>query len=159
MKQSSAIGSYVGMSALVLLAALWMSHTVHANMAMQAAQRNGDRKVRTALTQDLPRLDGGRLKAFVVEVTYAPGASSPAHSHPCPVIGYVASGELRTQVKGTAEVTYKAGNAFYEPPNGVHLISANASQTEPAKLLAIMLCDHDTELSMPVRDDSGKGDQ
>lgn len=136
-----------------------MSHTVFANIAMQAAQGTGDRKVRTALTQDLPRLDGGRLKAFVVEVTYAPGASSPVHSHPCPVIGYVASGELHTQVKGTREVRHRAGDAFYAPPNGMHLISANASQTEPAKLLAIILCDHDAKLSMPVRDDSGRGDQ
>src|SRR5215472_4582105 len=106
MKQSS-------VSALLLAAALWMSHTVFANIAMQAAQGTGDRKVRTALTQDLPRLDGGRLKAFAV--TYAPGASSPVHSHPCPVIGYVASGELRTQVKGTREVRHGAGDAFYEP--------------------------------------------
>jgi quercetin dioxygenase-like cupin family protein len=157
MKQSSAIDSYLGINALVLLAALWMSHTVLANMTMQSAQGGGERKVRTALTQDLPRLDGGHLKATVVEVTYAPGASSPPHSHPCPVIGYVASGGLHTQVKGTAEVTYKAGDAFYEPPRGVHLISANASQTEPAKLVAIFLCDHDAELSMPVKDD--KGDQ
>jgi quercetin dioxygenase-like cupin family protein len=156
MKQFSTIRSCFGMSALLLCAALWMGHKVFANIA---AQGSGERKVHTTLTQDLPRLDGGRLKATVVEVTYAPGASSPAHSHPCPVIGYVASGELRTQVKGTTEVTYKAGEGFYEPPNGIHLISANASQTEPAKLVAIFLCDHDAELSVPVRDDSGKGDQ
>jgi quercetin dioxygenase-like cupin family protein len=159
MKQSSTIRNCLGMSVLLLSAALWMGHKVFANIAAQAAEGSGERKVRTTLTQDLPRLDGGRLKATVVEVTYAPGAYSPAHSHPCPVIGYVASGELRTQVKGSTEVTYKAGEGFYEPPNGMHLISANASQTEPAKLVAIFLCDHDAELSMPVRDDSGKGEQ
>src|ERR1700751_4846282 len=143
MKQFSTIRSCLGMSPLLVSAALWMGHKVFANIAPQGS---GERKVHTTLTQDLPRLDGGRLKATVVEVTYAPGASSPAHSHPCPVIGYVASGELRTQVKGTTEVTYKAGEGFYEPPNGIHLISANASQTEPAKLVAIFLCDHDAEL-------------
>lgn len=147
------------MGSLVLVATLWMSHTVVLNSATHAAQSGEERKVRTALTKELPRLNGDRLKAFVVEVTYAPGAASPEHSHPCPVIGYVASGELRTQVKGTAEITYKAGDAFYEPPNGVHLVSANPSQTESAKLLAVFVCDHDAELSMPVGNDSSRGDQ
>jgi quercetin dioxygenase-like cupin family protein len=142
--------TYLALGALAIAGVFWAGHDGFANLAMQAGQGSGDRKVRTELTQDLPRLDGNRLKASVVEITYAPGASSPAHSHSCPVIGYVVSGELRTQVKGSAEVTYKAGAAFYEPPNGVHLISANASRTDPAKLLAVFICDHQTELSTPA---------
>ena len=108
-------------------------------------------EVRIAKEQLLPQLDGGKLKTILVEVTYAPGAASASHRHPCPVIGYVVSGELRTQVKGSAEESYKAGESFYEPPDGVHLVSANASKSEPAKLLAIFVCDHQAELSTPVR--------
>lgn len=114
------------------------------------AQGTGDRKVRVAAEQVLPQFDGTHLKATLVEVTYGPGAESVPHSHPCPVIGYVVSGELRTQVKGAAEAMYKAGETFYEPANGVHLVSANASKTEPTKLLAIFVCDHEAELSTPV---------
>ena len=54
-------------------------------------------------------LDGGHLKATLVEVTYGPGASSAPHSHPCPVIVYVVAGALRAKVKGEPEATYHAG--------------------------------------------------
>lgn len=131
--------------------AIWTPKSSH------AAQGNQERKVRVAAEQVLPKMDGGKLKATIVEVTYGPGAGSAPHSHPCPVIGYVVSGELRTQVKGGAEAVYKAGEAFYEPPNGVHLVSGSASKTEPAKLLAIFLCDHEAELSTPVPSESDKG--
>ncbi len=85
----------------------------------------------------------------MVEVTYAPGESSPPHSHPCPVIAYVLEGAVRSKVKGGNEAVYKAGESFYEAPNGIHQISANASSSQPAKFLAYFLCDRDTPLSVP----------
>lgn len=104
-------------------------------------------RARVALSQALPKLDGTHLKATVVEVHYGPGESSPQHSHPCVVIGYVIEGALRTQVKGEPEAIYKSGETFYEAPNGVHIVSANASQTEPATFIAYFVCDHDEPLS------------
>jgi quercetin dioxygenase-like cupin family protein len=105
-------------------------------------------RARVLLTEALPKLDGEHLKATVVEVNYGPGESSAPHSHPCPVIAYVAAGALRTQVRGEQEAVYEAGESFYEPANGVHAVSANASQTEPAKLIAYFVCDHDAALSV-----------
>lgn len=116
------------------------------------AQNRGQRSARTALTQQLPALDGNRLSVNLVEVAYGPGAASPAHSHPCPVIGYVIEGAIRSQVKGQPAVTYHAGESFYESPNGEHLVSANTSSTKPAKLLAIFVCDHTAPLSTPVKE-------
>ena len=107
-------------------------------------------RARLVLSQQFPKLDGDHLKAALVEVRYGPGEASPPHSHPCAVIGYVVEGTLRTQVQGQPEMIYKAGESFYEPPNGVHLISANASSTEPAKLVAYLLCDHDAPLSVDL---------
>lgn len=107
-------------------------------------------RARVALSHALPRLNGDHLKATVVEVHYGPGESSPLHSHPCAVIGYVIEGALRTQVKGEPEAIYKAGESFYEAPNGVHVVSANASQTEAATFIAYFVCDHDTPLSSAV---------
>ncbi len=107
-------------------------------------------RARIVLTEAFPKMDGERLKATLVEVNYGPGESSEPHSHPCPVIGYVVAGELRTQVRGEKEAVYRAGESFYEPANGVHAVSANASQTEPAKLLAYFVCDHDAALSVAV---------
>jgi quercetin dioxygenase-like cupin family protein len=101
----------------------------------------------------LPQLDGGHLKAIVVQVDYAPGESDKPHSHPCTVIGYVAQGAIRFQVKGGPESVYKAGESFYEAPNGVHQVSANASDKEPARLIAFFICDHETKLTVPPLDD------
>jgi len=105
---------------------------------------------RAPFSHALPHLDGDHLKATVVEVTYAPGESDPPHSHPCPVMVYVIEGSYRSQVKGQPEAIYDPGESFYEPPNGVHQISANASDKLPAKFLAYFVCDRDTELTVPV---------
>ncbi len=107
-------------------------------------------RARVALSHALPKLNGDHLNATVVEVHYGPGESSPPPSHPCAVIGYVVEGVLRTQVKGEPEAMYKAGESFYEAPNGVHVVSANASQTEPATFIAYFVCDHNTPLSSDV---------
>lgn len=118
----------------------------------RTAPAQGDADVRIALTQALPPLDGARVEVTVVEVTYGPGEFSAPHRHPCAVIGYVLEGALRTQVKGEPLATYKTGESFYEAPNGVHQISANASDTEPAKFLAYFVCDQKTPLSVAVPD-------
>jgi quercetin dioxygenase-like cupin family protein len=116
-------------------------------------------RARIVLSQALPKLDGDHLKAVLLEVRYGPGEASSPHSHPCAVIGYVAEGALRTQVKGEPERIYRAGESFYEAPNGVHLVSANASATEPAKLAAYLICDRDTPLSVDVSESAQeKGD-
>lgn len=114
-------------------------------------------RARIAFSHALPQMNGGHLNASIVEVTYGPGESSPPHSHPCAVIGYVVEGALRTQVKGEAEAIYKTGESFYEAPNGVHLISANASEKTPMKFLAYFVCDHDTPLSVAVPETKGRG--
>jgi quercetin dioxygenase-like cupin family protein len=107
-------------------------------------------EVRPVFTHALPPLDGGKLQAKIVEVTYGPGESSAQHSHPCAVIVYVIEGAVRMQVKGEPETTYQAGQSFYEAPNGVHAVSANASKTQRALFLAYFICDHDTPLTVPA---------
>jgi quercetin dioxygenase-like cupin family protein len=104
-----------------------------------------------------PHMNGDHLKTVGVEVSYAPGASSVPHSHPCAVTGYVLQGAIRTQVRGEPEAVYQAGQSFYEPPNGVHQVSANASGTEPARLLAVFTCDSDAPLTVPVADSGQTG--
>ncbi|SRR6266567_1027177 len=115
-----------------------------------AAQSEARERARVVLSRALPRLNGDRLQVHVVEVRYGPGESSPQHSHPCPVIGYVVEGAYRTQVDGETEKIYKAGETFYEAPNGIHLVSANASSTQPVRFIAYFICDHDTPLSVPA---------
>lgn len=108
--------------------------------------------IRTALSHALPSMNGSQLGVTVLEVSYGPGGSSPPHSHPCPVIGYVVEGILRMQVHGQPEATYRTGESFYEEPDAVHLVSANGSDIEPVRFLAYFTCDHDTPLSVAVQE-------
>jgi len=119
--------------------------------AAAASQQQPHSGARPVFSHDLPQLDGKHLSAKLVEVSYAPGDSSPPHSHPCPVIGHVVEGAIRSQVRGQRDSVYTAGQSFYEAPNGVHQISANASRTQPAKLLAYFVCDRDVPLTTPAR--------
>jgi quercetin dioxygenase-like cupin family protein len=114
-------------------------------------------RARVVFSQRLPEMNSKQLKASLVEVSYGPGESSTPHSHPCPVLVYVLEGAVRTQVKGGMETVYHVGESFYEAPNGVHLVSANASATSPAKMLAYFLCDHDAPLSSSVPASNHKG--
>jgi quercetin dioxygenase-like cupin family protein len=106
-----------------------------------------------AYSHELPALDGNHLRVFVSDIEVAPGESSPPHSHPCVVIGHVAAGAFRHKVKGEPEAIYGAGEDFYEAPNGVHEVFANVSAKDPARLIAIFVCDHETKLTVsPVEE-------
>jgi quercetin dioxygenase-like cupin family protein len=109
---------------------------------------------RVALDQPLPLLDGAALSMTLVEVRYGPGGGSAPHRHTCPVVGYVIEGALRTQVRGGPLEVYRAGESFYERPNGVHQVSANASDREPVRFLASFICDHAEPRTVPMPADS-----
>jgi quercetin dioxygenase-like cupin family protein len=141
---------WVGVAVAVFWLASAGSRDISTGASANPSQDKANEQARLAFSHALPALEGGHVKVSVVEVTYGPGGSSPAHVHPCPVVGYVVSGAIRTQVKGEPEAVYNAGESFYEAPDGVHLISANASAKEPAKLIAFFICDHDAPLSVPV---------
>jgi quercetin dioxygenase-like cupin family protein len=139
----------IGRVAILCVAAA-LSDIAFAQAKSGTVPSGAKERARIAFSHSLPKLDGGRLKATVVEVHYGPGESSTPHSHPCAVIGYVVEGSIRTQVQGQLEAIVKTGESFYEAPNGVHLVSANASQTEPASFIAFFVCDHDAPLSSDV---------
>lgn len=134
------------MAATLLLCVLITTQTL--------AQAKGQRSSRTVFSHALPALNGSSLAIHIVEVSYRPDAASPVHTHPCPVIGYILSGAVRSQVKGQAPAVYTAGESFYEDPNGVHLVAANSSAARPAKFIAFFVCDHDAPLSTAVPGES-----
>jgi quercetin dioxygenase-like cupin family protein len=154
----NAIQKWSSLALMISCAAVAGSHLVSAGGAARTAQTKNERS-RVSFSHDLPRLNGDKLSVTVVAVNYGPGESSTPHSHPCPVIGYVVEGTLRTQVKGEPEAIYKTGESFYEPPNGVHLVSANASDKERAKLLAYFVCDNHTPLSVDVPESKPAGEK
>jgi len=89
---------------------------------------------------------------IAVEVNYAPGGASAAHTHAKSafIYAYVVSGAIESQVDDGPARIYTAGQAFYEEPGAHHRISRNASKTAPAKLLAVFIVDTgDTPLTTP----------
>jgi quercetin dioxygenase-like cupin family protein len=88
-----------------------------------------------------------------VLVEYGPGASSPAHTHAKSAFIYatVLEGAIRSQVNDGPETTYRAGESFSENPGDRHSVSANASTTEPARLLAVFVVDtNEKQLTYPM---------
>ncbi|HEY4368832.1 MAG TPA: cupin domain-containing protein [Steroidobacteraceae bacterium] len=51
------------------------------------------------------------------QIDFSPGQKTGVHLHPCPVVGYIASGSVVFQVEGESARTLKAGEAFFEPAN------------------------------------------
>ena len=77
----------------------------------------------------------------MITVKYLAGAASLPHRHDAQVFVYVLEGEVTMQLQGQAPVTLRPGQTFYEGPNDIHAVSANASQTAAAKILVFMLKD------------------
>jgi quercetin dioxygenase-like cupin family protein len=114
-----------------------------------AAQDAPAAKVSQLMAQALANAPGQTLTAVVVN--YPPGGKSPAHRHPGSVFAYVVSGRIRSQNSVTGPVkVYNAGEAFFEPQGSTHLVSENASATEPASLLAVFVAPDGATLSMPA---------
>jgi len=97
--------------------------------------------VTVAADQPIPNLPGKRLVSLIVD--YAPGGSTAAHRHPGSafIYAYVLSGEIRSQVDDEPARVYRAGEAWFENPGAHHRVSANASKTKPARLLAVFIVD------------------
>src|SRR5215813_14672388 len=139
----------IPLSKMLMVAVLLAVSLVPVQAQTPAPSFRKDR-ARILLATPIPALDGAHLKSTLVEVNYGPGEASPPHTHPCAVIGYVVEGSLRMRVEGQPEKLYSVGESFYEAPNGVHAVSANASATQTAKLIAYFVCDHDAPLSVNV---------
>jgi quercetin dioxygenase-like cupin family protein len=117
-----------------------------AGPAWAGASESG--KENPAFSTPLPNVPGKSLTAILV--TFAPGAASPVHHHAGSVYAYVLTGTIRSENSATGPAReYKAGESFFEPPGSVHLVTANASETEPASLLAVFIADDGATLTMP----------
>jgi quercetin dioxygenase-like cupin family protein len=120
-----------------------------ASVAVVTAHDGGDEKVTVVYDQPLPNVPGKSMKGVLVE--YAPGGTSPAHTHPKSAFIYatVLEGAITSQVNGGPVTVYHAGENFSEFPGDHHAVSENASKTERAKLLAVFVVDtNETNLTI-----------
>ena len=118
------------------------SHPCPANLSAGAhsgGARAGDRSGRSDAA--IANVPGKSIRAVVVD--YPPGGVSRSHRHPPSafIVAYVLSGQIRSAVDGAPERVYSPGESWSERPGAHHVVSANASATEPARLLAIFVLD------------------
>lgn len=100
------------------------------------------------LDKDLVGIPGKELLMLTVE--YLPGGASLPHRHDAQVCVYVLEGELTMQIAGSPPVTMRRGQTFYESPSDIHVVSANASKTAPAKILVFIIKDKGAPVSRDV---------
>jgi len=112
-----------------------------------------DTIVKQLLTRDLVGSPGKEV--LMVTVEYLAGGASLPHRHNAQVFVYVLDGKVRMQVKGSAAVTLGPGGTFYEGPEDIHTISANASRTKSARILVFIIKDK----GAPVSSHAGPGTQ
>ena len=93
----------------------------------------------SVFTHDLPNVTMDDWEVTVSYVDYAPGRVGSVHHHAGFVLAYVLEGAVIAKISGQGEEkTYATGQMFYEQPGATHEVSKNASQTQPAKLLAMI---------------------
>lgn len=115
-----------------------------------AADKPHRAKITVVFDHVLPNVPGKSLRGVLVE--YGPGGSNPSHTHAKSAFIYatVLEGSIKSAVNNDEPKVYKAGEHWIESPGDHHKISANASETEPAKLLAVFVVDtKETELTTP----------
>jgi quercetin dioxygenase-like cupin family protein len=128
---------------LIAMTALLAGAAAHAD-APSAAQGN----VTPLLSQPLAGIEGKEVT--MVSVTYPPGGASAPHRHNADVFVYVLEGSVVMQVDGGQPVTLNAGQTFHESPTDVHRVSKNASATQSAKILAILVKNSGAPATVPV---------
>ena len=114
--------------------------------------KTGGANVSLNFASEIPNLPGKSLKTVLVK--YEPGASSPPHTHAKSafILAYVLEGEVTIAINGQPARNYRRGEFWTENPGDHHQVSANASKTNPAQILAIFVVDTaDTELTTFAR--------
>lgn len=121
-------------------------------VALADAPKSKNAKVTVVYQHELPNIPGKSIKGVLVE--YGPGGYSPGHTHAKSAFIYatVLEGAVRNQINDGPVVTYEAGQSFSELPGDRHSVSANASETKSARLLAVFVVDtNETELTIPFK--------
>jgi quercetin dioxygenase-like cupin family protein len=88
----------------------------------------------------------------MIEVSYPPGARDVVHRHDAHAFVYVLEGQIIMQLKGQPSVTLQAGQTFYEGPGDIHVVGRNASNTQPARFVVVLLKAKGAPILTPVKE-------
>jgi quercetin dioxygenase-like cupin family protein len=147
------------MALKALLAVLIAGATLAPAAYAEPASQDGQNPIVRSVFNQPTDVSGKSLQA--VTVSYPPGAKSAPHHHANSafIMAYVISGAIRSRLEGEPARVYHAGETWSEAPGAHHTVSENASDTEPAELLAVFLVDtgdgplttDDTAINEPPR--------
>jgi quercetin dioxygenase-like cupin family protein len=105
-------------------------------------------KVTSLMSKALTENPGKEVLMITVE--HAPGGSNAIHRHNAQAFVYVLGGSIVMQLKGGQQVTLTPGQTFYEGPDDVHVVDRNASGTQPAKFLVVLIKDRGAPAVLPA---------
>lgn len=125
----------------------YLALLIFACAALEAYAQPGP-EVTALFSKELPDIAGKEV--LMLEVEYPPGGADPVHRHNAHAFVYVLDGSIVMQVKGGEEVMLSPGQTFYEAPSDVHTIGRNASTTQPAKFVVLLLKDVGAEALLPA---------
>jgi quercetin dioxygenase-like cupin family protein len=115
---------------------------------IQSARAAESAIVTPLMLKDLADVPGKEM--LMISVEYPPGSVDHVHRHDAHALVYVLQGSIVMQVRGGKEVTLGPGQTFYEGPNDVHTVGRNASATEPAKFIVVLLKKKGVDVVLPA---------
>jgi quercetin dioxygenase-like cupin family protein len=113
--------------------------------AADASSGSSLNKVEVVSSHALPDMPGKRVT--VVRVTYGPGGFTPPHRHGGTVTAYITKGQIKSKLNDGPVEIFDVGQSFFEPPGTIHYVSANASNTDWAELIAVFVADEGAQLT------------
>lgn len=144
----SSVGGRMACALSLLICGISFTALSHDSAAGAASAKQS--RISVVFDHPLPNVPGKSMKGVLVE--YPPGGSSSAHTHAKSAFIYatVLEGAVQSSVNGDPVRVYHAGENWYEEPGAHHAVSANASKTKPARLLAVFVVNSDdTNLTTP----------
>ena len=130
---------YLGLTLFLTVGLCLLSGTLMAEEA----------KVTPLMSEVLTDISG--KEGLMITVEYAPGGSSPIHRHNAHAFVYVLEGSVVMQVQNGKQVTLTAGQTWHEGPNDIHAVSRNASTTDQAKFLVMLVKEKGAPVVVPVK--------
>ena len=82
-------------------------------------------------------------KTDIKRIDFSPLQKTGLHTHPVPVVGYIAEGTIYFQIEGEEAKILKTGDAFFEPENVKILHFDNPSKINSARFIAFYLLGKD----------------
>ncbi len=124
--------------------------TAAAGFGAVFAQQMPASKVTPVMKQALADIPGREVLMITLDIP--PGGGSAPHRHPGHhIFGYVLEGSYRIKVGDEPEKVLNKGDTFYEPPGALHAVSRNASDSVPAKVLAVIVAESGKPVTVPEK--------